>query len=106
MATTSPISGGSTSRGIGEFRSRDRCVLALEASRSITSGDVIDVVMNLFCTRGVPDHIRSDNGSEFIAEALRKWLGGTPVETLYVAAGLRGKTDMRRRFTADYATSF
>ena len=61
--------------------------LALEADRSITSADVIDVVMNLFCTRGVPGHIRSDNGPEFIAKALREWLGRTPVDTLYVEAG-------------------
>lgn len=61
--------------------------LALEAARSITSSDVIDVVMNLFCTRGVPGHIRSDNGPEFIAEALREWLGWTPAETLYVEPG-------------------
>ena len=61
--------------------------LTLEVDRSITSGDVIDAVMNLFCTRGVPGHIRSDNGPEFIAKALRRWLGGTPVETLYVEPG-------------------
>ena len=61
--------------------------LALEADRSITSAEVIDVMMNLFCTRGVPGHIRSDNGPEFIAGALREWLGGTPVETLYVEPG-------------------
>ena len=73
--------------------------LALEADRSITSEDVIDVVMNLFCTRGVPGHIRSDNGPEFIAEALRGWLSRSPVQTLYLDPGLRGRTDLRRRFT-------
>jgi putative transposase len=61
--------------------------LALETDRSITSEDVIDVLMHLFCTRGVPEHIRSDNGPEFIARALRGWLKRTPVETLYVEPG-------------------
>ena len=61
--------------------------LALEADRSITSVDVIDVVMNLFCTRGVPGHIRSDNGPEFIARALREWLARSSVKTLYVEPG-------------------
>ena len=61
--------------------------LALEVDRSITSAGVLDVMMNLFCTRGVPGHIRSDNGPEFIAKALREWLGRTPVETLYVEPG-------------------
>ena len=61
--------------------------LALHADRSITSEDVIDVLMNLFCTRGVPCHVRSDNGPEFIANALRDWLRRSSVETLYVEPG-------------------
>ena len=61
--------------------------LALQADRSITSEDVIDVLTDLFCTRGVPGHIRSDNGPEFIANALRDWLRRSSVETLYVEPG-------------------
>jgi putative transposase len=59
--------------------------LALEVERGITSRRVIDVLVELFRIRGVPKHIRSDNGSEFIAEAIRRWLGLAGVETLYVA---------------------
>jgi hypothetical protein len=45
---------------------------------------VIDVLADLFRIRGVPKHIRSDNGPEFIAQAIRRWLGLAGVETLYV----------------------
>ena len=46
------------------------CV-ALEVNRGLTSDDVLDVLRDLFVIRGVPSHIRSDNGPEFIAPAIR-----------------------------------
>ncbi len=61
--------------------------LALEVERSITAERVIDVLADLFRIRGVPRHIRSDNGPEFIAQAIRRWLGLAGVETLYVEPG-------------------
>jgi len=61
--------------------------LALEVDRSITAEHVIDVLADLFRIRGVPQHIRSDNGPEFIAQAIRRWLRLAGVETLYVAPG-------------------
>jgi putative transposase len=61
--------------------------LALEVARSITAEKVIDVLVDLFRIRGVPRHIRSDNGPEFIAQAIRRWLPQAGVETLYVAPG-------------------
>ena len=61
--------------------------LALKVDRSITSEDVIDTLAELLAMRGVPKHIRSDNGPEFIAHALRKWLAQVGVETLYVEPG-------------------
>ena len=48
--------------------------LALKVSRSITSEDVIDTLAELFAMYGVPRHIRSDNGPEFVAKSLRGWL--------------------------------
>jgi transposase InsO family protein len=62
------------------------CV-ALEIGRSITADKVIDVLVDLFRIRGVPKHIRSDNGPEFIAQAIRQWLVKAGVETLYVEPG-------------------
>src|ERR1044071_6199897 len=61
--------------------------LALKMSRSITSEDVIDTLAELFAMRGVPKCIRSDNGPEFIAQAIRVWMGRTGVEALYIEPG-------------------
>jgi transposase InsO family protein len=62
------------------------CV-ALEVDRRMTSDDVLDVLRDLFVIRGVPRHIRSDNGPEFIATAIRKFLTNVGVETLYIEPG-------------------
>ena len=61
--------------------------LALKVARSITSEDVIDTLAELFAIRGVPKCIRSDNGPEFVAQAIRHWLGQVDVETLYIQPG-------------------
>jgi putative transposase len=61
--------------------------LAIELGRSIRAKDVIAVLEYLFMVRGVPKFIRSDNGPEFIADAIKKWLKRNHVETLYIAAG-------------------
>lgn len=58
--------------------------LALEVSRSMSSGDVIDVLSELIAIRGMPKHVRCDNGPEFIAAALRSWLELSGVRTLYI----------------------
>jgi transposase InsO family protein len=61
--------------------------LALEVSRSITSDRVLDILTNLFLTRGVPMHIRSDNGPEFIAEAIQRQSETVGMEMLYIEPG-------------------
>jgi transposase InsO family protein len=61
--------------------------LAIEVQRSITSRDVIEVLRYLFEVRGVPGHLRSDNGPEFMAQAIRRWLGACGVNTLYIEPG-------------------
>ncbi len=66
--------------GITDEHTRE--CLALEVDRSITADKVLDVLLNLFMTRGVPKHIRSDNGPEFIAEAIRGYLERIGVEAL------------------------
>jgi len=60
---------------------------AIEVARSIRARDVIGVLEYLFIVRGVPRFIRSDNGPEFIADAIRKWLSDNHIETLYIAPG-------------------
>lgn len=61
--------------------------LALKADRSITAEDVIDTLAELFAMRGVPGAIRSDNGPEFVAGAIRRWLSQVEVQTRYIAPG-------------------
>jgi len=61
--------------------------LAIEVGRSIKAEDVISVLEYLFMVRGVPGFIRSDNGPEFIADAIKKWLEDRGVETLYIEPG-------------------
>lgn len=61
--------------------------LALKVARGITSEDVIDTLAELFAMRGVPQHIRSDNGPEFIAKAISRWTEQLGIETLYIEPG-------------------
>jgi putative transposase len=61
--------------------------LAIEVGRSFTSQDVIGVLQYLFAVRGAPQHIRSDNGPEFVAKAVCRWLEKANVKTLFVAKG-------------------
>jgi len=62
------------------------CLTVLVA-RKIKTQDVIDTLFNLFIFRGIPRHIRSDNGPEFTAKAIRKWLSRLGVKTLYIEPG-------------------
>ena len=61
--------------------------LALGMERSITAQDVVGILDRLFTERGEPAYIRSDNGPEFIAEAIKGWLAASGVETLYIEPG-------------------
>ena len=58
--------------------------LALQVARKLTAADLIEVMEKLVTQRGVPTHIRSDNGSEFVARALQGWLADRQVKTLYI----------------------
>jgi len=64
-----------------------RQCLATLVKRHITSEDVIDQLFNLFIFRRIPEHIRSDNGPEFTAQAIRKWLNRLGVKTLFIEPG-------------------
>ena len=61
--------------------------LALEVDRSITGEDVVDTLEYLFQVHGEPEFIRSDNGPEFVSEAVRKWLEVSGVGTLFIEPG-------------------
>jgi len=58
--------------------------LAAEVGRTFTARDVMLTLQYLFAVRGAPEHIRSDNGPEFVAKELQRWLERAAVRTLYI----------------------
>jgi len=66
---------------------KTRECLSLEVGRSMTSMRVAEILMDLFVARGVPKHLRSDNGPELIAATIRRLAGLWGVESLYIAPG-------------------
>lgn len=79
--------GGSQLKWLSIVDESTRECLTLKVDRSITSEDVIDTLAELFAMHGVPKHIRSDNGPEFIATAIRRWLDRLEIEALYIEPG-------------------
>jgi putative transposase len=61
--------------------------LAIRVSRRLKAVDVIDVLSDLFILRGLPEHVRSDNGPEFVAQALQEWIAAVGAKTAYIAPG-------------------
>jgi transposase InsO family protein len=61
--------------------------LAIEVDRSFTAQDVIGILQYLFAVRGTPQYLRSDNGPEFVAQAVQRWLERAGVTTLFIAKG-------------------
>ena len=61
--------------------------LAIRVSRKLSSIDVVDVLSDLFILRGVPGHVRSDNGPEFVAKAVREWIAAVGAKTAYIEPG-------------------
>jgi transposase InsO family protein len=61
--------------------------LAIRVARKLKAIDVIEVLSDLFILRGVPGHIRSDNGPEFVAKAVREWITAVGANTAYITPG-------------------
>ena len=61
--------------------------LAIRVGRKLGSADVIDVLADLFITRGTPGFIRSDNDGEFTAVAVKNWISGVRASTAYIEPG-------------------
>lgn len=64
-----------------------REALTIRVARALKAMDVIDALADLFILRGVPAHIRSDNGPEFVARALRDWIAAVGAKTAYIEPG-------------------
>jgi putative transposase len=61
--------------------------LAIRINRKLKAIDVIDVLSDLFMLRGIPGHIRSDNGPEFVAKAVQEWIATVGAKTAYIEPG-------------------
>jgi transposase InsO family protein len=64
-----------------------REALAIRVDRKLSSAEVIETLAELMLERGVPAHIRSDNGSEFVAQAVRDWIAAVGSKTAYIEPG-------------------
>ena len=78
---------GRTVRMLNLIDEFTRECLAIQPRRRLNSRNVIEVVANAMIEHGIPEHIRSDNGPEFVAKDLRKWLADIGTKTLYIEPG-------------------
>jgi len=69
---------------IDEF---SREALAIKVARRLNATDVISALCDLFIIKGIPEHIRSDNGPEFVAAALQQWIAAVGAKTAYIEPG-------------------
>ena len=72
--------------------------LAILVARRLRSDDVLALLTELFVAHGPPDHIRSDNGQEFCAHAVRDWLKRLDVSTLFIEPGSPWENGYCERF--------
>jgi transposase InsO family protein len=77
--------------------------LAIRVARKLKASDVIEALCELFVSRGVPAHIRSDNGPEFVAEALRDWIAAVGPGPLTSNLEVPGRMAIARASTANFA---
>lgn len=80
--------------------------IALRVGYRLQSDDVMDVLTDLFITRGIPDYIRSDNGSEFTAKTIRGWLPKLGVKTLYISPGSPWENGYNESFNGKFRKEF
>ena len=87
---------------IDEFTRRS---LAIVVARKLRSDDVLHCLTELFVAHGTPEHIRSDNGPEFVARNVREWLRRIGVKTLFIEPGSPWRTATARASTPSSATN-
>jgi transposase InsO family protein len=79
--------------------------LAIRVARRLNSHDVIDTLAEAMVEHGVPEHIRSDNGPEFIAKRVQKWLAASELGRCTPSRAALGRTATVSRSTASCVTS-
>lgn len=92
-------------RGSPEVDEFTRECLCIRVGRKLRSADVIDVLSDLFMARGTPGYIRSHNGPEFVATAVKGWISGIGARRLTSSLAARGRTATSRASTASCGTS-
>lgn len=80
--------------------------LTLEVGRSFKSSDVLDALCQLIGERGAPRHIRSDNGSEFIAKDIQRWLADLEIDALYIEPGAPWQNGYIESFNSRFRDEF
>ena len=80
--------------------------LAIRVDRKLNSGNVIDALSDLFILRGVPSFIRSDNGPEFVAQAVRGWIKAVGAKTAYIEPGSPWENGNCESFNARFRDEF
>ena len=78
---------GKVFRTLNIIDEHSRECLAIKVQRKLNSTDVIDALTDLFILRGTPAFIRSDNGPEFVAQAVRDWITAVGTKTAYIEPG-------------------
>ena len=80
--------------------------LAICVDRKLNSGNVIDVLSDLFILLGVPSFIRSDNGPEFVAQAVQDWINAVGTKTAYIEPGSPWENGYCESFNARFRDEF
>jgi putative transposase len=80
--------------------------LSIDVGRSFTSEDVLERLEELFVSRGTPEHIRSDNGPEFTAQAVRRWLSRLEVKPLFIEPGSPWENGYIESFNGKFRDEF
>jgi len=88
---------------LDEFTRENLC---LDVGRSFTADAVLGVLAELMACHGVPSHIRSDNGSEFIAKQIQQWLIHAEVDTLYIEPGAPWQNGYAESFNSRFRDEF
>lgn len=78
---------GKAFRTLNILDEHTRKCLAVRVKRKLNSTDVIDVLTDLFILRGVPAYIKSDNGPEVVAQAVRNWINAVGAKKAYIELG-------------------
>ena len=92
------LSNGQKIRMLTVIDEYTRKCLTIRVDYQLKSDDVLDVLSTLFLTEGIPEYIRSDNGSEFTAHSLQNWLKGLGVKTAYIEPGSPWENGFNERF--------